>query len=124
MRSPRPPQQRTGAGHQLANAERLGKVIVGAAFETEHLVAFFAPGGEHQDRHILVRALAAHGAADGNAVDARQHQVEDDQIERLRSGPHQRLMPVGNGLNLEAFEAEVELNQLADMGFVFDDENA
>ncbi len=124
MRSARPPQQRTGAGHQLANTERLGEIIVRAAFQPEHLVAFFAAGGEHQDRHILVRALAAHRAADRNAVDTRQHQVEDDQIKRLGGGAHQRLLPVGNRLDLETFEAEVELDQLADVGFVFDDQDA
>ena len=36
----------------------------------------------------------------------------------------QRVLPVGNGLDLEPLEAEVELDQLANMRFVFDDQNA
>ncbi len=39
-------------------------------------------------------------------------------------GAHQRILAVGNGLDLEALEAEVELDQLADVRFVFDDEDA
>ena len=124
LRSPRPPQQRARAGHQLANAERLGEVIVGAAFEAEHLVALFATRRQHQDRHILVRALAPHRAADRNAIDARQHQVENDQIEGLGTGADERLLAVGHRLDLEALEAEVELDQLANVRFVFDDQNA
>ena len=37
---------------------------------------------------------------------------------------HERVLAVGHRLDLEAFEAEVELDQLANMRFVFDDENA
>ena len=49
--------------------------------------------------------------------------IEDDQIERLGAGAHQRVLAVGDRLDLEAFEAEVELDQLADVRFVFDDQD-
>jgi hypothetical protein len=48
------PQQRANARDELANAEWLGQVIVGAALESEYLVRLLAPGGEHQDRHIAI----------------------------------------------------------------------
>ena len=37
---------------------------------------------------------------------------------------HQRVLAVGDRLDLEALEAEVELDQLANVRFVFDDEDA
>ena len=36
----------------------------------------------------------------------------------------ERLLAVADRLDLETLEAEVELDQLADMRFVFDDQNA
>jgi hypothetical protein len=41
----------------------------------------------------------------------------------LRVGAHQGFLSVGNGLDLETFQAEVELDQLADMRFVFDNQD-
>ena len=59
-----------------------------------------------------------------DAVHARQHQVEDDQVEGSELRAHQRLLAVGHRLGLEALEAEVEHDQLANVRFVFDDEDA
>ena len=52
----RPAQQRARARDQLAHAERLGQVVVGAALEADHLVRLLAPRGQHQDRHVAVHA--------------------------------------------------------------------
>jgi len=124
LRSPRPSQQRAGTRNELANAERLGEIVIRAALEPEHLVAFFAPRRQHQDRHILVRSFAPDRATNRNAIDTRQHQIEDDQIERIGVRAHERVLAVTDSFDLQAFEAEVELDQLADMRFVFDDENS
>ena len=124
LRSPRPAQQRPHARHQLANAKRFDQIVVGAALEAQHLVAFLAARGEHQDRHILVGTFAADGAGHGDAVDARQHQVEDDQIEGTGVRADQRVLAVGHRLGLEALEAEVEHDQVANVRVVFDDEDA
>jgi hypothetical protein len=94
LRSPRPPQQRARARHQLANAEGLGEVIVRAALEAEHLVAFLAARGQHQHRHVLVGPVAADGAADRHAVDPGQHQIQDDEVEALFARARERLLPV------------------------------
>ena len=67
--------------------------------------------------------VAADRAADRDAVDAGQHQVEDDQVERLGAGARERLLAVADRLDLEALEAEVQHDQLADVRFVFDDED-
>ncbi len=50
-----PPQQGADAGLELAQAEGLGDVIVGAELEAEHLVQLAVPRGEHQDRAPTIR---------------------------------------------------------------------
>ena len=51
-----PAQDRPDAGDQLARAERLGQVVVGAQLEPEQLVELVVPGGEHHDRDRRVAA--------------------------------------------------------------------
>jgi hypothetical protein len=64
-----PAQQRADARDELADAERLGQVVVGAALEAVDLVGLFAPRRQHQDRHVLEVRLAPDRAADGDAVE-------------------------------------------------------
>ncbi len=45
-----PAHHRAQPGDELARAERLGDVIVGAAVEAAHLVGLFAARGQHDDR--------------------------------------------------------------------------
>jgi hypothetical protein len=54
-----PPQHGLDPRHQLARAEGLGDVIVGAKLEAVNLVALAGAGGEHDDR----QAPGAHVAA-------------------------------------------------------------
>ena len=77
------PQHRADARDQLAHAKRLRQIVVGAAFETEHLVGL-------PSRAVSIRiGVSAFGPsprmrpAHRDAVDARQHEIEDDQIERV-----------------------------------------
>ena len=70
-------QQRTHARNELANAERLGQIVVGAALETENLVGFLATRRQHQNRHVPVHRLAADRTAHGHPIELRQHDVED-----------------------------------------------
>src|SRR5664279_5828740 len=64
------------ASGELARRERLRDVIVGAELETGDTIGLFIPRGEHQDRHLRLRA---HLPADLEAVDARQPDVEHDE---------------------------------------------
>ena len=117
-------QQRPHARDELAHAERLGQVIVGAALEAVDLVGLLAARRQHQDRHVLQVRLAPDCAAHGDAVEPGQHHVEDDQIERLRPRLAAALRcrpPDEHGR--EPFEPEVEQDQLADVRIVFDDQH-
>ena len=63
QRRARAPHQRRRARHQLAHAERLRQVVVGAAVEPHHFVGFLAPRGQHQNRRVAVRAVPPDRAA-------------------------------------------------------------
>jgi hypothetical protein len=76
-------QQRAHAGDELARAERLGEVVVGAEVEAADAVVLGRLCGEHDDRDV---GVAAHLAAHLLAGQVREHEVEDHDArpERLR----------------------------------------
>src|SRR3954452_18057272 len=71
-------EDRLHAAAELAHRERLGDVVVGPELEAQHLVELLRLGGEHDDRNGSPRAQRATYL---EAVDLRQHHVEDDQVE-------------------------------------------
>src|SRR6185369_17956860 len=56
---------------QLAEAERLGDVIVGAVLEAGYAIVFAGAGGEHDDRHVRHVGARSQDAADVKTVDDR-----------------------------------------------------
>ena len=88
-------QQRLDPRDELAHRERLGHVVVGADAEADEHVGLVVAGGEHEDRD---RALGLDAAADLEAVDAGQHDVEHDDVgvaagRRRRRRPGRRRRP-------------------------------
>ena len=83
----RPAQHRLDSQGQFARAERLGHVVVRAEFEPDDPIRLAAQRREHDDRHLA--DLARMPAADLEPVDARQHQVEHQQV-RTGSSPSPR----------------------------------
>ena len=83
-------QQRLDPAHQLAQAERLGQVVVGAELEADDLVDLVVARGQDEDRHL--GAGRAQAAQDLEPVDARQADVEHDEVGRLVRGDVQALL--------------------------------
>jgi hypothetical protein len=81
-----------------------------------------ALGGQHDDRRRV--AGAAQPPADGQAILAGQHQVEDDQVEVLACPQLVHLRRIADGLDLEALFAEIADQQVAQAAVVVDDEKA
>jgi hypothetical protein len=123
-RAPASPHDRADARDQLADAERLRQIIVGAALEAEHLVGLAVARGQHQDRRLLVRTLGAHGAAQTDPVETGQHHIQDQQIESGRARPIERLASVTRLVDIESRQLEMQPQQLANRVFVFHDEDA
>jgi hypothetical protein len=70
-------QDRLDAAEELAWIEGLGDIVIRAELEPHDAVDILATGGEHDDRYLRARAQLA---AQRQAVFARQHQVEHQQV--------------------------------------------
>ena len=78
-------QHRTDARHDLAGGEGLDDVVVRADVQAEDAVGILVARGDHEDGHAR---YAADAPADLHAVDAREHDVQQDQ--RGRGGVKER----------------------------------
>src|SRR5687767_4229188 len=116
------PQQRRNPGAQLANAERLGHVVVGAGLEAQHLLGFLRARRQHQDRRAYPAAPQL--AADLEAVFARQHDVQQDRVERLGARAPQGFDAVLNHRDLIPLKGQIVFERQRDGRFVFDDQDA
>ncbi len=75
-------QDRVHPGDDLARREWLGDVVIGAEFEAEDAVHLVVPGREEEDGDV---AGGSQLPADVQARDARQTDVEDDEVRLPRS---------------------------------------
>ena len=116
----RPAQHGLQPGRQLARRERLRDVVVGADLEAEHAVDLLVARGQHHDREI---GAVADLAADVEAVDARQADVEDDDADLVAAELGERVLAGAHPQHAVAVRAEVAANQLADRELVLDDED-
>ena len=80
---------------------------------------FVAPRGQHQDGHVGIARVAPDGAAERDAVEPGQHQVEHDEVEAVAAGAAQRLVAVALRDDVQPLELEVQLDELADVLVVF-----
>ena len=114
-------QQRLDAAHQLAQAERLGQVVVGAKLEADDLVHLLVARGQEQHRRLV--AGAAHAAQHLESVHARQTHVEDHQIRGVARRDLEALFAVARDGDLVALLLEGVLDAARDGVLVFDDQD-
>ena len=88
----RAPAEGADAGEQLFEVERLGQVVVGPAVEGVDLVTHLVAGSQHQDRHL--RPPEPDPLEHLVAVQPWQHDVQQDQLDRLVGGHPQPLFAV------------------------------
>ena len=114
------PQHRLDARDELGRRERFGHVVVGAELEPEHAVDLAVAGGEedHGDRRRLPKP-----AAHLEAVDVGEPDVEHDEARPVLADRLDAVLAGGGLHDPEALAAEVELDQVGDVGLVVDDEN-
>jgi len=98
------PQDRPDPGQKLARVERLRQVIVGADLEADDPVRVVAARGQHEDRHLRTHPDPA---ADFEAVDVGQHDVQDDGVE-ARAGDRRQAVEAGRAaIHREACSRQV-----------------
>ena len=116
----RPPKHSLDAGSQLARRERLGDVVIRAQLQSGDAIGLLAASGEHDDRHGHRRPQPA---ADLEATQRRQHQVEDDEIGWIVERVLQALDTVVNGAHSVSLALEVAADHLGHIGIVLDDQH-
>ena len=117
----RAPEDRLDPGDQLAWAERLGQVVVGAQLQAEDAVDLVVAGGQEDDRCPI--AVVAEPAADLEAVQAGQADVEHASDRAQPAGRGETGDAVGLGMHAEVVPREIHPYEIGDRSFVLHDEH-
>ena len=115
-------QVRLDARQQLGHLERLGDVVVGAELEADHLVDHLAARRQHDHRRL--DAALAQLAADVEAAHARQHQVEEQQIEGVARRALEPALAVRRAVDAVALAGQPIGQRQDDAGFVLDQQDS
>ena len=118
-----PPQDDLNPGNELLDAEGLRQVVVAADGQSPQPLLGGIASGEKD--HGDVDPIRAHPPADLEAVQVREHHIQDDQIRGCRSMPHdlERVAAAGCLLDLEATKTQRGDHDEADVVFVLDDQH-
>ena len=114
------PQDRLDARDKFAAAEWLWQVVVGAHFQADdaiHLVAF---GGQHDDRDVR---LGAKRAAERKPVLARQHQIEQDEVDPAVGQDLAHGAAIRCGADAETLLGQCARDEIADFAMIVDDQD-
>lgn len=114
------PQHRLGPRHYLVGVERFDHVVIGAAVQAGDAIGVGFAGREHDDRY---GRFAAQDAAHLHPVEARQHQIEHDQVRAVRAGKGDAGASVAGDFGAEPGAFEMDLEPVGDPRLVFDDQN-
>ena len=119
-RGPRAAEDRAHARHDLAHAEGLDDVVVGAELEPDDPVGLRPAGGDHDDRDVRA---APQLSADVAAVAVGQAQVEQHEVGPLLGGGAQRVGRRGGQDRAEPLALERVPERLRDRRLVLDEED-
>ena len=114
-------QRIADAGHELLDGKRLRHVVVSTDVEAGHLVLDLVFGRQHDDRQ---RRDLAHALADGQAIHARQHDIEQHKVEVALHDALIGARAVLLDLRLKALVLELDLQEARDAVLVLDNEDA
>src|SRR4029453_18791646 len=99
-------QKRAHSCDKLAHAKRLRDVIVGADLKACNLVCLGAPSREYQYRHLH---FTTDDAANLETVQARHHQIEDDEVRPAGPRSVQRALAISSRDDLVTLAFQVVL---------------
>ena len=101
-------QDRPDSSHQFARVEWLRKIIVGADFQSNNAVDILAARRQQQYRNLRHTANAPQHF---EAIDAREHYIEDNQCIVVGQCLLQALFAVVDSLQAEPFRGQIFLHQ-------------
>ena len=116
-------QHRLDPRFQLAGRKRLGHVIVDPGLETGDLVALFRSCGDHDDGELARTGISPKLSRKRQTRLTRQHPVEQHEVGQLLLQRFVRRLGVRRRLHLVTGVHQVDLDELEDRRFVFDDED-
>ena len=117
LHHPLQPDQRAHPREQRNVVDRLGQEIVGAGLEAAQPVGDVGQGGDHDDRNVGGAPVGLQLAADFEAVHARHHHVEQDDVGRLGIGEFEGARGrYRRSRHIEIFARQLGFEQL-DVGF-------
>ncbi len=108
------------AGEEFAGVEGFGEVVVGAHLEADDAVDVFAAGGEEED---AVGGGGAEAGEDFEAVDAGEHDVEEDHGPGAGAGGFEAGVAAVDGVDAEVVAGEVLGEHVAELDIVVDEED-
>ena len=114
------PNQGVHASDQLAHAERLAQVVVGADTEPDEHVRLVGLGRQHQHRY---RAGRLDTAAHFESVEPGQHQIEHHHVGIDPGARVDGRRAIGGSDDLVPLAAQPSGDGLGNRGLVVDDEN-
>ena len=111
-------EQGPDSGDEYRKAERFCQVVVGPCIERLGLVQVAILGGQHEDRGPV--AFFSEFPADLIAVAAREHDVENDEIETALLGEPEAVGAVEGHLDSEPFRLQAAFDGRSDFPVVLD----
>ena len=119
--APLPSQLGTDAGGELTKLEGLGDEVVGADLQADDDIDDVAVAGDHDDGHL--DPCGAQPAADVEPCEAREVEVEEDEVGVGLFGHAQAFDAVGGHLHLKAVLATEQGDHAAHRRVVVDDQD-
>ena len=109
------------ARQQLAQAERLGHIIVGSQFQADDFIQLLTLGRQHENGRVA--AADAKLPADVIAAETWQHHIQNEQMRTLLcDGVHRQVSALAGG-DLEGFAFEHLFQPQRDVRVIFDDQD-
>src|SRR5712692_6948952 len=110
------------AGQELTHAESLPDIVVRPHLEPANLVCLLATCRQHDDGNV--QALLPKGPAHVPTAQPRHHEVEHDEIGRLRKRQGQPALAIARGDGLVTLEMKIVDQPANHLGLVVDDQDA
>ena len=117
-------QEAFHARDELQVVDRLGEEIVGASFQAAHTVGRLVERSHHDDRDMHGLGIGFQPLTDLEAIHARHHDVEKDEVDLGASAEIETGKTVGGCEHVEIFGQQAGFEQLYVGGNVVDDQNA
>ena len=117
-----PAQEGADASEQLIEIEGLDEIVVGPGVEPGDAVRDGVARGQHQDRQAPAGALLGRAKASGDldTVEARQHEIEDEQVGRRVANGIEGAAPIVEDFDVVPLENQAPAHKAGNGGLVFD----